>query len=186
MTTFIQLLKPLLMLVDSRITLFKNHIKRIESLECRKLGIKSKMSLLSEPVVLRFSVDLRSSKYRGMTFHSLKLERQIVQTFGILTQKEKKNPKTKPLVFLDHISFFPPVFMLHNQCNWEERCGILSRDNWICGSSIICSLWSSVEISASLTKVTRQGMDMIFSSCILQTCILGQMLMRAVDLIQLT
>lgn len=95
-----------------------------------------------------------------------------------------KAPKTKPLVLLDSISPFPPVFMLHNQCNWEERHGMLSRDSWRCDSSIMCSLWSSVEISASLTKVRKQEIGLIFSSHILQTSISGQTLMRAVDIVQ--
>lgn len=48
---------------------------------------------------------------------------------------------------------------------------------------MICS---SLEISASLAKVTRQGMGLIFSSRILQTSISGEMLMRAADITQLT
>lgn len=81
------------MLVESRKTFFKSHIKRIKSLECRKLGIKSKMSFLSVPAVLRFSVDLRSSKYRGMSFHLLKLETANSANFWIIDTKGKQ---TKP------------------------------------------------------------------------------------------
>lgn len=80
------------MLVDSRIMFFKMHIKRIKSPECRKSGIKCKMSFLSEPAVLRFSIDQRSSKYRGMSFHSLKLEKENSANLWNTDKKGKQKP----------------------------------------------------------------------------------------------
>lgn len=64
-----------------------------------------------------------------MSFHSLKLEKANSANLWNTDTKGKTKPRNKPLVFLDCISPFPHVFMLDNQCNCEERCGIISRHN---------------------------------------------------------
>jgi len=56
----------------------------------------------------------------------------------------------------------------------------------ICDSSMTRSASSSVETAASFAKVTKWRTGLFFSSLILQTSASGQMLINAVDIIQLT